>query len=128
MYFLNSDYLRELGIVLDEDHQSDISSQKVSQSSTDQSSRELLEKECQRLKSSEEALLKENRLLKANISSLYKSALSEIRRKDHQISELRNQLDDIILRRENRNRRSREETQPRHQHTTADHLINTSIV
>jgi len=41
----------------------------------------------------------QNRILKANISSLYKTAKSEIERKNNQIAELRNQLDDLILRR-----------------------------
>ena len=44
-------------------------------------------------------LEKENRILKANISSLYKTAASEIQRKDSQMADLRGQLDDLILRR-----------------------------
>lgn len=44
-------------------------------------------------------LEKENRILKANISSLYKTAVAEIKRKDSQMADLRQQLDDLILRR-----------------------------
>lgn len=45
---------------------------------------------------------KENRVLKANISSLYKTAVAEIERKNGQISGLRSQVDDLILRRNRR--------------------------
>jgi len=42
---------------------------------------------------------RENKILKANISSLYKTAKAEIDRKRDQITELRRELDDLILRR-----------------------------
>jgi hypothetical protein len=41
----------------------------------------------------------ENRVLKANISSLYKTAKAEIERKTAQNAELRRELDNLILRR-----------------------------
>ena len=47
-------------------------------------------------------LEKENRILKANISSLYKTAIAEVDRKNCQINELRSELDDLILRRQRR--------------------------
>lgn len=47
-------------------------------------------------------LEKENRVLKANISSLYKTALSEIERKTLQLNEAQTKLDDYILRRHRR--------------------------
>ena len=47
-------------------------------------------------------LEKENRILKANISSLYKTALSEIERKTQQLSDVQTKLDDYILRRHRR--------------------------
>jgi hypothetical protein len=50
-------------------------------------------------------LEKENRILKANISSLFKTAVAEIERKNSQISELRKELDDLILRRHKRQHR-----------------------
>ena len=51
-------------------------------------------------------LEKENRILKANISSLFKTAVAEIERKNYQNNELRKELDDLILR---RNKRQHEE-------------------
>lgn len=45
------------------------------------------------------ALEKENRILKANISSLYKTAKAEIERKDSIIADLRQELDDLKFRR-----------------------------
>lgn len=44
-------------------------------------------------------LERENRILKANISSLYKTAINEIDRKSKQLAEVQSKLDDLILRR-----------------------------
>ena len=44
-------------------------------------------------------LQRENRVLKANISSLYKTAINEIERKSKQLAETQSRLDDLILRR-----------------------------
>ena len=58
-----------------------------------------LELKYQKIVAEKIRLEKENRILKANISSLYKTAATEIKRKDSQMSDLRGQLDDLILRR-----------------------------
>ena len=67
-------------------------------SSNQQANQELQEKYEKAMKQLS-LLEKENRILKANISSLFKTAVSEIERKDGQISQLRSELDDFILRR-----------------------------
>lgn len=54
------------------------------------------------MKQRQAVLEKENRILKANISSLYKTAIAEVDRKNSQINELRSELDDLILRRDRR--------------------------
>lgn len=48
-------------------------------------------------------LKKRNQTLKANISTLYKTAKAEIDRKDKRISALQSQLDDLIFKRKNVN-------------------------
>lgn len=58
-----------------------------------------LEKEIEDSRMVIEKCNKVNAILKANISSLYKTAKAEITRKDDMISELRKKLDDIIFRR-----------------------------
>lgn len=44
-------------------------------------------------------LTRSNRVLKANISTLYRTARAELCKKDQQISTLRNELDDLIFKR-----------------------------
>lgn len=52
-------------------------------------------------------LRKQNDILKANISSLFKTAVAEIDRKNTQLKELQTRLDDIVLRR-HRNHQERD--------------------
>ena len=61
-----------------------------------------LKDELMKAKEFNSKLDKENRILKANISSLYKTALSEIERKTKQLSDVQTKLDDLILRRHRR--------------------------
>lgn len=61
-----------------------------------------LKEKMDQMKQRQSVLEKENRILKANISSLYKTAIAEVDRKNSQINELRSQLDDLILRRQDR--------------------------
>lgn len=70
-------------------------------SSIEEENRKLKEKMDQMGKR-QNLLEKENRILKANISSLYKTAIAEVDRKNSQINELRSSLDDLILRRDRR--------------------------
>ena len=70
-------------------------------SSIEEENRKLKEKMDQ-MKQRQNLLEKENRILKANISSLYKTAIAEVDRKNSQINELRSELDDLILRRDRR--------------------------
>jgi len=52
-------------------------------------------------------LKKQNDILKRNISSLFKTAVAEIDRKNTQLKELQTRLDDIVLRR-HRNHQERD--------------------
>ena len=47
-------------------------------------------------------LAKANSVLKANISTLYRTARAEITRKNDRIAELQSQLDDLLFKRMNR--------------------------
>ena len=47
-------------------------------------------------------LIRTNGILKANISTLYRTARAEIARKNERISELQAQLDDLLFKRMNR--------------------------
>lgn len=58
-----------------------------------------MKQQMQRMAQRLQACERQNKVLKANISSLYKTAKAEIDRKGGQISELRRELDDLILRR-----------------------------
>ena len=60
-------------------------------------------------------LEKQNKILKANISSLFKTASSEIDRKNNQINQLRSQLDDLILRRHFRHQEKQQDRQQERQ-------------
>lgn len=53
--------------------------------------------ECELLK-----LREKNAVLKANISTLFKTAQNEIQRKDKRIADLQAELDDLIFKRSNR--------------------------
>lgn len=70
-------------------------------SSIEEENRKLKEK-VDELRKRQDRVEKENRILRANISSLYKTAIAEVDRKNSQINDLRSQLDDLILRRERR--------------------------
>lgn len=61
-----------------------------------------LKNELMKAKEFNSKLERENRVLKANISSLYKTALAEIERKGQQLTEVQSKLDDYILRRHRR--------------------------
>lgn len=55
-------------------------------------------------------LTKINTVLKANISTLYRTAKAEIQRKNDRISELQSELDDLIFRRNGRRCESTKQT------------------
>lgn len=61
-------------------------------------------------------LEKVNNILKANISSLFKTAKAELQRKNDQIAELTNKLDDIIFRRHRNSSTTQEDKYDKSKH------------
>lgn len=68
-------------------------------------------------------LTKANVILKANISTLYRTARAEIARKDDRIAELQSELDNLLFRRMNSN--NNDSSQPNQGYSkgpTSDHV------
>lgn len=59
----------------------------------------VVDSELKEIKEKYERMVMVNKILKTNISSLYKTAKAELERKNDRISELTRQIDDLVFRR-----------------------------
>lgn len=59
----------------------------------------VIDSELKEIKEKYERMVMVNKILKTNISSLYKTAKAELERKNDRISELTRQIDDLVFRR-----------------------------